>query len=93
MTENDVAKVVVDAALKVHRALGPGLLESTYMPCEQYEQRLSMELLRTCARVLYENNEGPVRLRDPVPPCETVSSGDSVSSTLSDSRRSSSECS
>ena len=30
MTENEIAKVVVDAALKVHRALGPGLLESVY---------------------------------------------------------------
>ncbi len=30
MTENEISKVVVDAALKVHRALGPGLLESVY---------------------------------------------------------------
>lgn len=30
MTENELATVVVDAALKVHRALGPGLLESVY---------------------------------------------------------------
>jgi GxxExxY protein len=30
MTENALAKVVVDAAYKVHVALGPGLLESVY---------------------------------------------------------------
>lgn len=30
MTENDIAKQVVDAAYKVHSVLGPGLLESAY---------------------------------------------------------------
>ena len=28
-----IAEQVVDAMLKVHRALGPGLLESTYQAC------------------------------------------------------------
>ena len=31
MDENEVARVVVDAAYKIHRALGPGLLESAYL--------------------------------------------------------------
>ena len=30
---------MVDAMLKVHRALGPGLLESTYQACLAYERR------------------------------------------------------
>jgi GxxExxY protein len=30
MTENDLAKIVVDTAFKAHTALGPGLLESVY---------------------------------------------------------------
>ena len=39
MTENEVSKVVVDAALTVHRALGPGLLESEYEVVLAYELR------------------------------------------------------
>lgn len=39
MTENEISKVVVDAALKVHRALGPGLLESVYEVVLAHELR------------------------------------------------------
>lgn len=35
-----VAKDFVDAALKVHRALGPGLLESAYKACLAHELTL-----------------------------------------------------
>ena len=34
-----IAAVVVDAMLKVHRALGPGLLESAYQACLAHELR------------------------------------------------------
>ena len=30
MTENDIATIVFDAAFRIHRSLGPGLLESVY---------------------------------------------------------------
>ena len=30
MTENEISKIVVDAAVKLHQDLGPGLLESVY---------------------------------------------------------------
>ena len=34
-----IAEVVVDAMLKVHRALGPGLLDSAYQACLAHELR------------------------------------------------------
>ena len=34
---NEVTGQVIAAAIEVHRVLGPGLLESAYMPCLQYE--------------------------------------------------------
>ena len=34
-----VARDIVDAAIKVHKALGPGLLESAYQECLAYETR------------------------------------------------------
>lgn len=39
MHENEIAKIIVDACLKVHRALGPGLLESVYEEVLAYELR------------------------------------------------------
>ena len=37
MTENEIGKIIVDRSLKVHKALGPGLLESTYEACLKFE--------------------------------------------------------
>ena len=37
MTENEIATHVVDAAYKIHKALGPGLLESVYEAVLAYE--------------------------------------------------------
>ena len=37
MNENELAKIVFEAGLGVHRVLGPGLLESAYEECLFYE--------------------------------------------------------
>lgn len=37
MEIEEVGKQIVDSALKVHRALGPGLLESAYQACLAFE--------------------------------------------------------
>lgn len=37
MTENELAKIVVDICLKIHKKLGPGLLESVYEEVLCYE--------------------------------------------------------
>lgn len=39
MTENEITEVVIGCAIKVHRSLGPGLLESAYEECMDYELR------------------------------------------------------
>ena len=45
MTENEIASVIVDAAFKIHKTLGPGLLESVY------QATLSFELQKRGLRV------------------------------------------
>jgi GxxExxY protein len=45
VTENEVAKQIVDAAYRVHTSLGPGLLES------DYEAVLALELEQRGLRV------------------------------------------
>ncbi len=37
MTENEIGRIVVDAAVAVHRELGPGLFESVYEVVFAYE--------------------------------------------------------
>ncbi len=39
MTENEISKIIVNCAFKVHNALGAGLLESSYEECLFYELR------------------------------------------------------
>lgn len=46
MTENELARMVFDLGLKVHKALGPGLLESVYEEClvrELIENNIEVE--------------------------------------------------
>jgi GxxExxY protein len=53
MERNEISGAVVDAAMKVHSALGPGLLESAYAVC------LRHELIKRGLRVAHEV-PGPV---------------------------------
>ena len=48
MDRNEISGEIVDAAMKVHSALGPGLLESAYAAC------LRHELIRRGLRVASE---------------------------------------
>lgn len=47
MTENGIAREVVDAALEVHRCIGPGLLESVYQRFLVHEPALRNLYLET----------------------------------------------
>ena len=37
MHENELSEIIIGAAIKVHKNLGPGLLESAYEECLYYE--------------------------------------------------------
>jgi len=37
VTENELSKIVIGAAMEVHTKLGPGLLESAYQECLYFE--------------------------------------------------------
>jgi GxxExxY protein len=47
MTENEISKIIVDIAYKIHTSLGPGLLESVYEEIMTYEfQKLDLQVYR-----------------------------------------------
>lgn len=54
MTENDLSRVIIEAAIEVHRHLGPGLLESIY------EEALTHELTHTHKLRIERQKEIPV---------------------------------
>jgi len=60
-----VAKVVVDGAYRVHRALGPGLLESVYETCLAYElkQRGLAVATQVALPVVYDGTQLDAGLR------------------------------
>ena len=57
MTENEIAKVIVDAAIKVHKELGPGLLESVYerVLCHELRKRGVAVKSQVAVPIVYED--------------------------------------
>lgn len=57
MTENDIAKIIVDVAFYIHKKLGPGLLESVYEIILAHElKRRGLNVDRQVpVRVVYDN--------------------------------------
>ncbi|HXB67148.1 MAG TPA: GxxExxY protein [Candidatus Acidoferrales bacterium] len=54
MTENEVAKQIVDADYRVHTSLGPGLLESVYESVQAYElEHRGLLTTRRCTRSVF----------------------------------------
>jgi GxxExxY protein len=54
MTENEIATIIVDAAFKIHKALGPGLLESVYQTTLSYElQKRGLGVVQQAALPVY----------------------------------------
>lgn len=41
LTENEISKIIFESALKIHKTLIPGLLESAYEECLYYELKNS----------------------------------------------------
>jgi GxxExxY protein len=56
MTENELSKIVIDLCMKIHRILGPGLLESVYEKVLCYElKKLGINVERQKPiRLVYE---------------------------------------
>jgi GxxExxY protein len=47
MTEEELGRAVIGAAIKVHSVLGPGLLENAYEPCLVYDlEKLRLRVQR-----------------------------------------------
>ena len=46
MTENEISRIIVDSAFKIHNELGPGLFESVY------EKTMAYELVRRGFRIV-----------------------------------------
>lgn len=54
MTENEIATIIVNAALKIHKTLGPGLLESVYQATLSFElQKRGLQVTEQAALPVY----------------------------------------
>jgi len=75
--ENNLTGKIIGAAIDIHRALGPGLLESAYEACLIYELRLRKLNVdsRGTANVLSETVRLQIRIVDQFQR-ETIARGD-----------------
>lgn len=46
MEDNEITRSIIGCAIEVHKALGPGLLESAYQECLYYEMRSNHLMVR-----------------------------------------------
>src|SRR5688500_8476553 len=74
MSENEIATVVVGAALKIHKTLGPGLLESVYQATLSFElQRRGLAVVQQLGLpVFYEGAKLELGFRVDLLVCEKV---------------------
>ena len=42
MSENEITEIIIGCAIKIHKTLGPGLLESAYEECLNYELKKTL---------------------------------------------------
>jgi len=59
MVENEISDKIIGAAIEVHKSLGPGLLESAYHTCLQYELEMA-GLYFQCEVPLVVNYKGNI---------------------------------
>ena len=59
MNENELGKIIIDTAVKVHKKLGPGLLESVYEVVMAYElEKRGLSVVRQKpVPIVYDNIE------------------------------------
>lgn len=57
MTEDQISKIILDCAFKIHKTLGPGLLEKAYRECLAYEiNKYGLEVeVEKSIPLIYEN--------------------------------------
>lgn len=54
MNENEIAEIIVNLGMKVHRILGPGLFEAVYETCLTYElEKAGLHVERQVALPVY----------------------------------------
>jgi GxxExxY protein len=47
MTENEIATIIIEEAIYIHKSIGPGMLESAYAHCLAHRLRLRGLNLKT----------------------------------------------